>query len=98
MSTNLSADKRKLNVAAVHAEVEEDGQSLPRMMATGKPAPAPKSITVSGFARIYKEKVRPAMLTAASLLRLFKRSDSANGVMQAIAFLDLIVGGEVPVE
>lgn len=83
----------KLNHAAVLAEAETI--LLPgETSAQGVKATA--AISITKFKSLYTSTVRPAMLLAISLLRLFRRGDAANGVAQAISYLDLIVGGELP--
>lgn len=57
---------------------------------------ASAAISLSGFKAIYTKTVRPAMLLGISVLRLFRRGDAANGLSQAVAFIDLWMGGELP--
>jgi hypothetical protein len=95
----LSSDKRPLNVEGVRKEVTKlSNSSLAKLLPEDKAhaEALPKGLTIAGFAAIYRKGVRQAMLTAASLLSLFHRGDAANGIMQAVAFLDVTVGGEIP--
>jgi hypothetical protein len=61
-------------------------------------AAVPKAIPFAAFAGIYKSGFRQALLDMAALLKLLYYLDSANGVIQVMTFLDVIIGaGDVPV-
>lgn len=60
---------------------------------TGKKVSA-KAVSVANFAALYKSKIRAVLVMAAGFLKFFRRGDSANAVMQTVAFLDLMIGGE----
>jgi len=54
------------------------------------------SISLTGLKSLWP-KVRPAMLAAVSILKLFGRSAAANGIAQVIVIIDLMAGGsEIP--
>lgn len=97
----IAKDNRHLNVAGVEEEVDQLVSSsisdlLPHE-AVGKKKAAKAKISVAAFAGIYQKGVRQAMLSAAALLKLFRRGDLSNGITQAVAFLDMVTGGDVPV-
>ncbi len=102
MRESLAKDKRPLDVEAVHEELEvrlSDAESIDDLVAPDAKkmkAGAPKAISIAAFAGIYKSGVRQALVSAGALLKFFHRGDAANGIAQAVAFLDLIIGGEVP--
>lgn len=83
----------KLNHAAVLAEAED--VLLPGETGA-QTIKATAAISLSGFKALYTKTIRPAMLLAISVLRLFRRGDSATALAQAIAFIDLWMGGELP--
>lgn len=56
---------------------------------------ATHALSLSGFKQLWP-KVRGYVLSAISILQLFHRGDAAAGLAQFVAFVDLIVGGQLP--
>lgn len=71
---------------------EAKGAKLPAEV-TSAQATA-QSISISSFKTLWP-KIRPFMLFAVSILTMFRRGDAANGISQAIAFIDMVVSGTV---
>lgn len=73
---------------AKHADIGPQG--------TNKAAAMPAALSLAGFKALWP-KVRPAVLFGVSMLQMFHRGDAAAGVAQFVAFVDLIVGGQLPI-
>ncbi len=56
--------------------------------------PKAKALSAKNFCAIYKTgAIRPALMIGISLTRLFRHGKVADGIAQAVAFLDLTCGG-----
>jgi hypothetical protein len=86
---------KMLNVERVITDAEKQLQQEITPDATLRAAAnPPKAISLSSFKKAWPGKIRPAMLTAVSMLRLFGRAKWADYAAQAVAYIDLMIGPE----
>lgn len=85
----------KITQSDIHKILNESNSATLGPVGSNKAAAIPQALTLAGFKALWP-KVRPMVLFAVSLLQMFHRGDAANGVAQFIAFVDLIVSGQLP--
>jgi len=84
------SDKMQEQVAKVQKEAH--GAKFP---VDSGDASATQAVSLSGFKTAWPTKIRPVVLAVVNILNLFRLTTYATYVSQAVAFIDLIVGGAV---
>ena len=85
----------KITQSDINKILNEANSATLGPVGTNKASAIPQALTFAGFKALWPT-VRPMVLFAVQLLKMFHRGDAANGVAQFIAFVDLIVGGQLP--
>lgn len=77
---------------AKHAKLPAPAEGVSRAAAV-----APQAVSFSSFKASWPKTVRPIIMAAIGFLQMFHLTSYANYAAQAVAFIDLVISGQMPV-